>query len=379
MQRVDGVGILLPEPRTRPSHIPIRQRLGELAQLIARAGDVADVQRLGEVVAQRGELGQDVAVQHVGRVGAPGALLRRVQREERVGVPQRQQHLPDALADALLGDDQVAAAQDRRRHQEPAHGVGAVAVEHLGHVGVVAQRLAHLLPVVAQHDAVRHTGLEGRPVEQRSSQDVQRVEPAAGLTDVLDDEVAREMGVEPLLVLERIVHLRIRHRTRVEPHVEHVLDAPHGRLAGRIVGVRPGQLVDVGPVQIVRPHAEVALQLVEAAVDVDPRIRRIVGRPHRNRCAPVAVSRDRPVPGTREPLAELAVLDVLRVPGDLLVEFDHAVAELGDLDEPRRHRPVDQRVSAPPAVRVGVLVGLVTQQHRPVDGRRAGPGSSGRG
>ena len=52
VQRVDRVGILFPEPRTRPSHIPIRQRLGELPQLVAGAGDVADVHRRGEVVAQ---------------------------------------------------------------------------------------------------------------------------------------------------------------------------------------------------------------------------------------------------------------------------------------------------------------------------------------
>ncbi len=177
---------------------------------------------------------------------------------------------------------------------------------------------------------------------------------------------------EPVGVLERVVHLGVGHRPGVEPHVEDVRDAPHRRLAGRVVGVGPGQLVDVGPVQVVRPHAEVALQLVEAAVHVDARIGRIVGHPHRNRRAPVAVSGDRPVAGARQPLAELAVLDVLGIPGDLLVELDHPVAELGDLDEPRRHRPVDQRIAAAPAVRVGVLVGLVPHQHRRVDRRRPG-------
>ncbi len=201
---------------------------------------------------------------------------------------------------------------------------------------------------------------------------MQGVEPAAGLADVLDDEVAGDMRLEPVGVLERIVHLRIRHRSGVEPHVEDVLDAAHRRIAGRVIGIGPGQLVDVGPVQVVRADPEVALELVEAAVHVDPRIRRVIGDPHRNRRAPVAVSRDRPVPGAGEPLAELAVLDVLGIPGDLLVELDHPVAELGDLDEPRRHRPVDQRVSAPPAVRVGVLVGLVPDQHRRVDRRGRG-------
>ncbi len=59
------------------------------------------------------------------------------------------------------------------------------------------------------------------------------------------------------------------------------------------------------------------------------------------------------------------------IPGDLLVEFHHAVPEFGDHDEPRRHRPIDQRITAPPAVRVGMLVGFVADQYRLVDGRRA--------
>ena len=39
--------------------------------------------------------------------------------------------------------------------------------------------------------------LEGGPVEQRHRQHVHRVEPAAGLGDVLDDEVARIVPLEP--------------------------------------------------------------------------------------------------------------------------------------------------------------------------------------
>ena len=207
------------------------------------------------------------------------------------------------------------------------------------------------------------------PVEQRRREHVQRVEPAAGLPDVLDDEVAREVVLEPVGVLERVVHLGERHRARVEPHVEHVLDAAHRGVAGRVVGVGPGQVVDEGPVQVglavlvQRQPAEVALELLERAVDVDARVRGVVGAPHRDRAAPEPVSGDRPVAGVLEPLAELAVLDVLGHPGDLLVELDHAVLELGDLDEPRRHRHVDERLAAAPAVRVGVVVGLAAQQH----------------
>ena len=138
--------------------------------------------------------------------------------------------------------------------------------------------------------------------------------------------------------------------------------------AGRVVGIRPGQLVDVRAVQVdlaggvARQPAEVALELGERAVDVDARVLGVVALPDRDRRAPVAVAADRPVARALEPLAELPVLDVLGHPGDLLVELDQAVAELGDAHEPARDRLVDERVAAAPAVRVGVLVAREAQQ-----------------
>ena len=122
---------------------------------------------------------------------------------------------------------------------------------------------------------------------------------------------------------------------------------------------------------------EVALELGDRAVDVDPGVRGVVGLPDRDRRAPEAVAADRPVAGVGQPLAELAVLHVVGHPGDVLVELDHPLPELGHLDEPAGHRPVDQRVLAPPAVRVGVVVGLPAEQHR-AGGDRAGRGARGR-
>jgi hypothetical protein len=135
--------------------------------------------------------------------------------------------------------------------------------------------------------------LKAGTVEQRGGQHVHGVEPAAGLADVLDDEVAREVrlrtagsAVEPVPVLERVVHLGVRHRAGVEPDIQHVLDPAHGRLAGRVIGIGPGQLVDVGPVQVGRPHPEVAFQLVQAAVHIGARVGRVVGHPDRDRGCP---------------------------------------------------------------------------------------------
>ena len=82
--------------------------------------------------------------------------------------------------------------------------------------------------------------LEGRSVEKGGRQHVQRVEPAAGLVDVLHDEVGREVLFEALPVLKRVVELGERHGTRLEPAVEHLGYPAHGGLPGRIVGVRSG-------------------------------------------------------------------------------------------------------------------------------------------
>lgn len=181
---------------------------------------------------------------------------------------------------------------------------------------------------------MRRDALERRSIEERRRQDMQGVEPSAGLPVVLDDEITRVMGIEPLGVLERVMHLRERHRTRLEPAVEDLRHATHRRLPGRIVRVGSGQLIDHRPVQIIRAHAEIALQLVEGTVDVEPGILGVVGHPRGDRTAPVAVPADVPVTGTLEPLTELAVADVLGNPGDLLVQFDHAVAEPSDSHEP---------------------------------------------
>ena len=208
------------------------------------------------------------------------------------------------------------------------------------HVRVVAQRLAHLLAVAAQHDAVADARLERRPVEQRRGQDVHRVEPAAGLADVLDDEVAREVVLEPVGVLERVVHLGERHRAGVEP----ARRAPPAPGASSTCPVGSSGLGRVsssmnGRCRSVTSTPKSRSSSVERAVDVDPRVARVVGLPHRDRAAPEPVPADRPVAGVRQPLAELAVLDVLGHPGDLLVELDHPVLELGHLDEPATTPP----------------------------------------
>ena len=199
------------------------------------------------------------------------------------------------------------------RHQHPAHRVRAVRVEHLVHVGVVAQALGHLAAVVAQQDAVAHAVAERRPVEQRRGQHVHGVEPAAGLPDVLDDEVARVVVLEPVACSRtgsapgRTASTRTRTSSPAPPAPGASSTCPVGSSGlGRVSSSTHGRC------RSVTVDAEVALQLVERAVDVDPRVVRVVGLPHRDRRAPEPVAADRPVAGVGQPLAERAVLDVRR-------------------------------------------------------------------
>ena len=70
--------------------------------------------------------------------------------------------------------------------------------------------------------------LERGTIEERHREHVQGVEPAASLTDVLDDEIAREVALEPVLVFKRIVNLGVRHRARLKPAVQDLWNAAHG-------------------------------------------------------------------------------------------------------------------------------------------------------
>ena len=203
--------------------------------------------------------------------------------------------------------------------------------------------------------------LKGRPIEQRRCQNVQCVEPSAGLVDVFDDEVAWVMRLEPFTILERIVHLRERHRTALEPAVEHLGHAAHHRATCWIVGVRSNQIVDSGTMQVGDLYAKVALHLGQAAVDVHARVFGVIALPHRNRRTPETVAADAPVARIGKPLAKRAIFDVTGNPMDLLVQFDHAILDCRDLNKPRRDRAVDQRLSATPAMRIAVVIALVTQ------------------
>ncbi|MDI2021006.1 hypothetical protein PJL18_01522 [Paenarthrobacter nicotinovorans] len=296
VQRIEGVDVLVKEALAAAPDIPVGEHVQVAAQLVAGTGDVVAVQAGGDLADQVTRVRHQVLVKGVGvtviaqlgLVSLPSVGGIGVQGEEAVHVPQRQDDLADAVADALFGDDQVPATEDGAGHEEPAHGVRTVAVQDFGDVRVIAQALGHLLSVGAQDDAVADDIAERRTVEQGRGQDVEHVEPATRLADVLHDEVGGVVGVEPFLVLERIVHLPVRHGTGVEPDIQHVFDAAHGGLARGIVRVGTGQFIDEGPVQVHlsfvvdRQAAEIGFEVGQRTVNVGARVLGVVRLPHRD-------------------------------------------------------------------------------------------------
>ena len=163
---------------------------------------------------------QDVSIEDMLGVRAPhGFVIAHIEAEEIVGTPVGQEELAHAFSNSFFRHDKVSPANDRTREQEPPHGVCAIALKHLRDIGVIAQALGHLGAIRPQDNAVRNDVGKGRSVKQRCGENMHRVKPATGLTDVLHNEICGVMRVKPFLVVKGVMHLGKRHRARVKPHI----------------------------------------------------------------------------------------------------------------------------------------------------------------
>ena len=355
VQRAERGRVAVPEAGARAPHVPVRQLVDERRDRLAGARGVVGVEPLANGLRGRVQARERPAVEIGGRRRGLGHVVDvRVEHVEAVRVPELEQELAHGLADHV--DRERVAVPRELREEVPAEGVRAVLVDHVPRHDDVAQRLRHLLALGVGDVAGHQAGPVRRAVEQQRRDRQQRVEPAARLVDRLADVVGREARLEVLLVLVRRVPLRERHRAGVEPDVDHLGHAAQ-RLAAR--WGRDLDLVHVRPVRVLEADAAEPLELVVRA-DAD-RLAGLVA-PHRQRGAPVALARDRPVDVVLQPLAEASVLDVLRVPVDRLVGGQQAVAQLRGGDVPGGLGVVDQRRPAAPAVRVRVQVGLLLEQ-----------------
>mmetsp|Transcript_41508 Transcript_41508/g.130922 ORF Transcript_41508/g.130922 Transcript_41508/m.130922 type:complete len:397 (-) Transcript_41508:157-1347(-) len=264
-------------------------------------------------------------------------------------VPGEEDRL-EVLHDARLAEAEVLGVDDGRVDQVEPQRVRAVRVDHEDGVGVVLLALGHLLAVGREHKPVADQVLEGGLVEEGGREHHEGVEPAACLVDALGDEVGREGGLERLLVLEGVVLLRVRHRARLEPAVEDLVDALEGSLA-----LLRGELdvVDELAVQVAHHHAREPLKLLLGADDDD--LLAVVRDPHRDRRPPEAVARDGPVARVLEPVLEALLTYVARHPVRLLVVGDQLLLDGLDRHEGARDGAVDERRVRAPAEGVRVV------------------------
>ena len=137
------------------------------------------------------------------------------------------------------------------------------------------------------------------------------------------------------------------------------ISPPHSRTGEHDV-------VDVGPVEFQLRRNGTGRQLPELLDRTDAVRVPLLAAPDGQGRAPVAVAAERPVDVAGEPLAEAPVLDVLRVPGDVVVGGDELVLDRRGADVPGGLAVVEQRRVAAPAERIAVLVGLDAQQQAAV-------------
>ena len=343
-----------PSPEAAPGqpHVPVREVVDELRDRAAGERRVVVVHPLDHALASSptaatGSTGPDRSPS-----AAEGSDVEvRVLDVERVRVPERLEELAHRLADRLEREA-VAVPGLLRGEVVPAEGVRAVLAQHVPGHDHVALRLRHLLAVGVEDQAeaeagpvrrLRRTAASTRRAASRTSRASgrapRRCSPPGSarskMSSFSNGACHCANGMQPES-----------HQTSIRSGTRRI-SPPHS-LAGE------HDLVDVGPVQVLR-------RLAAALARSPPASRRrrtwsSLAAPDRQRRAPVALARQRPVDVVLEPLAEAAVLDVLGVPVDRLVGGEQLVLHRGGAHVPVRLGVVDERRVAAPAVRIGVLV-----------------------
>ncbi len=119
--------------------------------------------------------------------------------------------------------------------------------------------------------------------------------------------------------------------------------------------------VDGRPVQV--EIAELAARaLLELGDGADADVVAVAVGPQRQRRAPEALARQRPVDVVLEPVAEAPLANVLGHPFDAAIELDHALPVVGGADVPGVLGVIDQRVAGAPAERIVVQILLRAEQ-----------------
>ena len=129
----------------------------------------------------------------------------------------------------------------------PADRIGAVFLQGVKGVDGIALGLAHLLAVLILDMAEDDDILIGRLVKEKRRLRKQGVEPASRLIHGLGDKLGRELGLEKLFILKRIVVLCKGHGSGVEPAVDDLRYPVHFLTA---FGAGNHHIIDKRPVKL---------------------------------------------------------------------------------------------------------------------------------
>ena len=109
----------------------------------------------------------------------------------------------------------------------PADRVGTICLQGVKRINGISLGLTHLLSVLILNVTENDNVLVRRLIKEQRGLGKEGVEPSSCLVNGLGDELCRELFVEKLLVLKRIVMLCERHCTGVEPAVDNLRYTVH--------------------------------------------------------------------------------------------------------------------------------------------------------
>jgi len=185
---------------------------------------------------------------------------------------------------------------------------------------------------------------------------MQGVEPAPGLIHRFADEICRELLLECIRVFKRIMPLRNRHGTGIEPHINQFRNPIH---LPTTFFTTPAEFIHVRAMQIqVAEIASYPFRQLSHRADTFLRMA-LITFPDRQRRSPITFASQRPVHIIGQPVAKPAILDVTGIPVDFIVQRHKAVFKLAGTDIPGGTGIIQKRCITTPAegIRVGVCPG----------------------
>ena len=233
----------------------------------------------------------------------------------------------------------------------PANCIRAIFGKRLERIDGISLGFAHLLAVFILHVSKNDNIFKRSLIKQQCGDRHQRIEPASGLIHCLRNKLSREVFLEIFFIFKRIVILRKRHGTGIEPAVDHFRYPVH-RLSALRAANR--HLVDERTVQLDLLRA-VIRKLMQLLLAADGLHMSALALPDIQRSTPVTVPGKSPVLYIFQPVAETSLTDALRNPVYRIIIAHQIIAHRSHLDEPGLACIINQRCITAPAVRVAML------------------------